>query len=588
MCLDLPPVEDSRSVLQNWQAETVPFAVQTLEAALKSLRSMSAVVQLKQSLDAVVQHFNREPIQAQPPASWAEAFGVCPVLPLYPQLGSPPLLNTEGGYGPSAADPRGGIGVVCPSMSPIAHTSHAVHQSTQGTNENITRHVQDAERPPLQDTPLTDGTVLSQRYKCAGGARSQAHAARGVCGDVLDPSLPARTRQAIEAFRSSLCRVLESLMTVRETALTAATGEEHVVSVLVNALQKVRQIVHDVASEGDNLHPHTGLLVQGLARTVAHVVSGYRKANPWLAPTLFERFHADMHVTYKAAFKSWVAATAESLRVDVQAALAQEYWGPDKAVFEKINWASWEHREEEADPSGGGSGVVPSHLPGGPSAALLASLQASCAKVSRVVPSLMRRDVLACLHSEVARLVFPLYGQLLEQEEAPVCQPAMWQLLMDVKLLGVVCGVGEHGCAEYDRVVSALLDAERGIDPVYWNTDKEAFAKVFNASLDGVSLLLATHGVKRQPGLPKTQREACYVDFVVECERFPTLHLAPLTPQATQYKGYQSAMAKTPAPAAAADTAAKSATTLAGLQHLQALGTGLQQQWKGMKYFNWT
>eukprot|EP00754_Rhynchopus_humris_P004756 Rhum_TRINITY_DN12394_c0_g1::Rhum_TRINITY_DN12394_c0_g1_i2::g.51518::m.51518 len=514
---------------------------------------MSAVVQLKQSLDAVVQHFNREPIQAQPPASWAEAFGKAVKDHLLQ------ILEEE------------------------------LELFVRGTCENVTRHVQDDERPPLQDTPLTDGTVLSQRYKCAGGARSQAHTARGACGDVLDPSLPARTRQVIEAFHSSLCRVLESLMTVRETALTAATGEEHVVSVLVNALRKMHQIVHDVAAEGHSLHPHTGLLVQGLARTVAHVVGRYRKANPWLAPTLFEDFHADMHVTYESAFWSWVVATAEALRADVEAALGQEYWGPDKAVFEKINWASWEHREEEADASGsGGAGVIPSHLPSGPSAALLASLQASCAKVSRVVPSLMRRDVLASLHREVARLVFPLYGQLLEQEEAPVCQPAMWQLLLDVKLLGVVCGVGEHGCAEYDRVVSALLDAERGIDPVYWNTDKEAFAKVFNASLDGVSLLLATHGVKRQPGLPKAQREACYVDFVVECERFPTLHLAPLTPQATQYKGYQSAMAKTPAPAAAADTAAKSATTLAGLQHLQALGTGLQQQWKGMKYFNWT
>ena len=450
-------------------------------------------------------------------------------------------------------------------------------QETKASLEKYTAEEDASAR--LFDTPLIDEAVVSQRYRCGGVSEVSGFDMRR-CEAVLDPSLSSRAKGVIGGFFDGFAKVLDSLCTVCSNSASPAEGEERVAALLQNILTDVATTV--AASAHTFCNPTMGLLVQGLARTVSHATASFRRSPTWVTTALLRPFHDAMHATYLSTFDLWVEECSARLESAISLALVEEYWGPDRAVYEKIVWASWEHREEDV----GDEGAIASNLPGAPTAAVLKALQQSAAGISEVVPSLLRKAVIQKLHKQVAKRVFPLYKELLE---GSVCQPALWQVLLDVKLIGVVCGVSEHGSAQYDEVLEILLRSEKGIDPVYWSTEKEAFEQLFASCVDGVHLLLACHGVHKTAATEvKATREACYVDFVSECDRFPTLHLAPLAPQSqSAFSGdFQQ-------PLASKSTTAQDSTSgaplsgLQGLQHLQALGTGLQQQWKGMKYFNW-
>eukprot|EP01064_Diplonema_japonicum_P036352 TRINITY_DN8134_c0_g1_i1.p1 TRINITY_DN8134_c0_g1~~TRINITY_DN8134_c0_g1_i1.p1 ORF type:complete len:846 (+),score=186.24 TRINITY_DN8134_c0_g1_i1:53-2590(+) len=526
---ELPPVADAKEMLANWQTKTAPVALSVLRSSLEQVQDVSEVVEIKAQLDRVTGLWDHEPVQAQPPSAWSDnitdVFRDCLTTLLHNELSS----------------------------------------FVSNTTAELKSYVESDLEEELLDTTQVNDQELALRYTCGKSTDRDD----GLDGE--DRELPAGVREVV-------CRcheMFERTMHVASTVMSSIgrSGEQSVIKALSLALQNVASVITDVAQQRPQ--PTTGAVVQGVSRVVALVLSRSKETESWLIPSLMTPFYTGLHEAYLHTFEKWSESVAGSFVSDVTRGLLESYWGPDKQVFEKMTYCSWEHRETQT----GGDTII-SNLPGYTTPAVLTALEASCREISKVAPALLRQDVVVGLHRRMGR-VFGEYEKVVKTGE--VCQGGLWQMLFDVRFIAEVC----EGCkgVEYESVLRVLMDKDVGIDPVYWSTEQRLFEQIFAAAIDGSRLFFATHGLRPlQENRPP--KDTYFDSFVAECDRFPTLHLAPLqtAPTAETLAHY----APTPATSTHSDAPASTPLgTLQGLQHLHALGTGLQQQWKGMKYFSW-
>ena len=365
--------------------------------------------------------------------------------------------------------------------------------------------------------------------------------------------------------------------------LVAAATQENTPHVeLTNTLTNMSMKINNFIT--NNPKPRSGILVQGISRIISQVVSrrsgeeGIWKSNAGALTPFFEQ----MHQTYLMCFENWTSEIAENYCSSISEILSSNYWGPEKEIFDQISYSSWEHREEVVDGSS-----ININLPGSVTPGVLQALHESAGRISENLPSLLRNDVIAGLHTKMAS-AFETYKTFIAQCGSSICQPALWQILFDVRFIGIVCKSEDHPA--YTDIITILMNPETGVDPVYWSTEKSLFEEILLSAIASSCLLLAVHGVKR-PGKDKSAstRDASFVDFIPECpSRFVTYHLASLQQNpTTASSGLSSNLIRYSSVAAAsgASQSQSSPSTLSGLQHLKALGTGLQQL-KGT-YFKW-
>eukprot|EP01063_Lacrimia_lanifica_P030982 TRINITY_DN5024_c2_g1_i1.p1 TRINITY_DN5024_c2_g1~~TRINITY_DN5024_c2_g1_i1.p1 ORF type:complete len:867 (+),score=312.74 TRINITY_DN5024_c2_g1_i1:105-2705(+) len=551
---ELPIVTDARALLARWQDSNAAVVQHVLQRVLQAQGRVKGVIAINERLRALSAVWQADSIQARPPQAWMDAMEDAVKDRLVV------ILNSE------------------------------LEAFIEDTKARLGAYVEDVRdgSPDLDPSPVDDQTY-------AGALMGAREGRAGGCEEFSDPCLPLSARSFLVRFHEAVAGVLTSLGLIAQCV--GRQKHEQAAQAFQSALARLCTEVEQAAAS--HPAPATGLVVQGVSRAVAYAAQAARKARggaatPWVEDAVLKPVYKALHGAYMTCFVGWVETTSAAFGAEVAACLTEEYWGPEKQTFERIVWSRWEHRD--------GEDKIISHLPGGPTAALLAALQRSTAATARIAPSLLRKDVVHALHKAMLAAALPHYTALLESRAADgtrlVCQPALWQLLFDVKLLGVVCDAPRHGAAAHDAVVHALLDSEHGIDPVYWSTERAAFEAIFAEACEGVALLLATHGVPKPPtpaaSAKPAPREANYVDFIAECDRFPTLHLAPLSAQPSNAAAY-SAAADAPAvsktasglPGGAGPAGGPALGGIQGLQQLQSLGAGLQQQFKGMKYFGW-
>eukprot|EP01060_Flectonema_neradi_P028944 TRINITY_DN3908_c1_g1_i1.p1 TRINITY_DN3908_c1_g1~~TRINITY_DN3908_c1_g1_i1.p1 ORF type:complete len:850 (+),score=134.33 TRINITY_DN3908_c1_g1_i1:113-2662(+) len=527
---ELPAISDVKLLLSRWESDTANIVSSILEQSLSRLGSVEQVTKVQDQITALSALWNDEPLHAQPPAAWLRKFQE----------------------------------LFANRMAVLFKEELVIFEDSLSSLENC--EINEYQIAEIQEISLADEKSLAQRYKIGRTSKESR----------FDPSLPRPVTGFLSSFEQMFLKITNSI-----ELLAGATTQNNVsYSEFTNSLQNISNKIE--AHVTQNPTPKLGLLIQGISRIISQVVSRRPSQEAvWKANSgALTMFHERLHETYMKCFDGWTTGVADMFCGSMKALLESEYWGPDKEVFDQVIYSSWEHREEIVDDS-----TININLPGSVTPGVLEALHQTSSHISANLPSLLRSDVIANLHLKMSK-VFSLYAAFLSQNAQSICQPALWQLLFDVRFIAVVCK--SEDTSSYKELITVLMNPETGVDPVYWSTERSLFEEILSSAISSSCLLLAVHGVKR---LGKDKggftRDASYADFIPECpSRFVTYHLASLQQNPATSSGLSSVSTHFAGSSAATGSQSQSSpTTLSGLQHLKALGTGLQNL-KGT-YFKW-
>eukprot|EP01062_Namystynia_karyoxenos_P084394 TRINITY_DN9919_c0_g1_i1.p1 TRINITY_DN9919_c0_g1~~TRINITY_DN9919_c0_g1_i1.p1 ORF type:complete len:866 (+),score=223.13 TRINITY_DN9919_c0_g1_i1:79-2676(+) len=552
---ELPPPDAARRALSYWDAEAAPLAVAALRSTLAGLRSVGAVAELQ---DCVLRLCD----------DWRAAG---------PPLGEDWVAGLR-----RLLDER---------LHELLRAELAAFLSDTKQLLADFRQAPGCER--LEEIPHLDERQLARRYT-VGSARRHPEATR-------DPSLPEPVRAALEGFDAALARAYGAASVARR----CLQKQEVPAGELCGCLSEVAGAAAELCKASPG--PAAALVVQGLSRVVAHAAHSSDSA-AWLregaAAKRLDDVHGRLHTAYLAATEDLAAQAAAQFREDIAAVLSETYWGPNAADFAASVSSSWEIRE----------GPPRVQLPGSPTPGVLLALHRAVGASAAPLPSLLRAGAIDALHVRMAEAALPLYaaavreGRAAPHGEPRVCDAALWQLLFDLRFIeAVLCGRHYQAkaaapAAQAVRAAAAeplrLLQTRSagGIDGTDLRFHEAHINRLLYQSLAASQLLLAAHGVhlpKDALDGPGLEREATYMKLAPECDRLPTLHLAPL--QSATANGVSIPSAADAAAARAAAAAAAAGNGIFGNLGpgaaipggLSQLGAGLSAQLKGSKLFGW-
>eukprot|EP01065_Artemidia_motanka_P032482 TRINITY_DN39498_c0_g1_i1.p1 TRINITY_DN39498_c0_g1~~TRINITY_DN39498_c0_g1_i1.p1 ORF type:complete len:864 (+),score=305.10 TRINITY_DN39498_c0_g1_i1:59-2593(+) len=537
----LPPPDAARAVLRSWDADAAPIAVQALRQSLSEQRAVAAVAELQT--------------------------GVLDICQRWMAAGGP---SVDGDYVQTLRQ------LLDDRLRELLRDEMAAFKDAA---ERVLKEFAESDDAAMAEAPRADEQQLAKRYCLRGKARRLPEAAR-------DPSLPDAVRLALEQFDSGLAKAIDAAAVARR-CLHDQPARGAPATELFAALQATARLAEKLAV--DRPRPSTALVVQGISRIIAH--AAYSENGSWLRDDdtgkRLPAIHQSLNAVYLSAHQPLRTAAATAFRDDVAAVLAGTYWGPDSASYKAAVAAVWETRE-------GSKGAPGVSLPSSPTPGLLLALRKAASNGATELPSLTRAGAIDSLHVAMADVAAPLYAEFIRSGRAGgsprVCREALWQLLFDLRfLIAVLGGTSADAVKEkFEVAVKVVLDsAAGGIDRVDWQFHSKHFERLLLQCLAATQLLLAVHGVAA-PEVPADgqgiDREAKFFKLAPECDRLPTLHLAPLPTK----RGAGHADAGTSSAPGGGDQLSGTRAGLSGVGLQQLLGSaGLSQLAGPSKFFNW-
>eukprot|EP00755_Sulcionema_specki_P028868 Sspe_Gene.17554::Locus_6235_Transcript_1_1_Confidence_1.000_Length_3101::g.17554::m.17554 len=560
---ELPPVDQVQRLLASWNDEAFGLVQKVLHNSLDSLQTVEDCVMLQRQLMEQCRQWRGEDLgDDTPPTRWEEV-----IQGIFAQR-----LTTL-------------LGVEMKHF--LEHVQHTLAKYREVAQDGVGES--------LEGMPGADEQQLAKRYTLESHGQAKPEALR-------DPSLPQPIVALLDQFNEGLLKAMSSVEMCRTCLPAPAKAGE----VFCSSLEAITRLVQETAKElGPGFVPLTGLVVQGMTRLVAHAVKEQKDRQgktAWVGegvvPGKLSEYYAALNTTYLNSFSSWIESTVAEFMDVLQQGTEATYWGPDKITYERTVSSSWEHQEVKME---GDDVPMSFSLPSSPSPTLMQALQGASTRISQVLPSLLRKGVVEQLHDSIADRAFTFYSDFIRQgrqgadsldNPPPICQSALWQLLFDIRFLAAVISSDRHratpGGKALSLAMSTIMDCEIGIDPVDYKYYTAHIDELLGAAVDSVLLLYATHMTRSLPGARTITRKATHLEFAPECERFPTLHLAqlqttsPSLPISTPVSNSSMAVSR----GRKAESGILGTSMGSGLQQLQAIGTGLQQQLKGMK-FSW-